>query len=93
MAKTSTIASIILGASIGVALVKYYTMTEKEREAFWKKVKSITEDLLDDAENTVERVEAYIGEIKSKGENNLIEKLYVVKKMLKDMFKMEETFL
>ncbi|HVZ97927.1 MAG TPA: hypothetical protein VG847_13690 [Chitinophagaceae bacterium] len=93
MAKTGTIASVILGASIGVALVKYYTMTEEEREAFWKKIKNIAEDLLDDAENTVEKVEAYFEEIKSKGENNLVEKLYVVRKMLKDLFKIEETFL
>ncbi len=93
MAKTSTIASIILGASIGVALVKYYTMTEEERETFWVRLKNIAEDLLDDAENTVEKVEAYIDEMKSKGENNLVEKLYVVKKMLRDLFKMEETFM
>jgi phage-related protein len=91
MSKTSTIASIILGASIGVALVKYYSMTEEEREAFWERIKNITDELLDDAEHTVEKLEAYFDEIKSKGEDNLVEKLYVVKKMLKDLFKMEET--
>lgn len=89
MSKTTTIVSIILGASIGIALVKYYSMTEEEREAFWQRIKNITSELLDDAENTLEKVEAYFDEIKSKGEDNLIEKLYVVKKMLKDLFQME----
>lgn len=86
MAKTSTITAIILGASIGVALIKFYSMPEEERKAFMRHLKNRTDALLDDAEETVEKVEHFMNELKSKGENEWIEKLYVVKKMAKDLY-------
>jgi len=90
MARTHTIASIILGASIGLALIKYYAMSDEERTRFWAKIRDTTEELLDDAESTVERVEGYIAEMQAKGDDHLVEKLYVVKKMLQDLFRIEE---
>ncbi|MEP6582833.1 MAG: hypothetical protein ABJA90_01145 [Ginsengibacter sp.] len=86
MAKSSTIAAIILGASIGVALLEFYSMPKEERDAFFRQLKNKTSDLLDEAENTVEKVEQFMDEVKSKGENEWIEKLYVVKKLYKELY-------
>ncbi len=86
MAKSSTIAGIILGASIGVALLKFYSLPKEERDAFFDRLKKQTDYLLDNAEDTVEKVERFMGEIKSKDENEWIEKLYVVKKMFNDLY-------
>jgi len=93
MAKTTTIASLILGASIGFALLKFYSLSKEEREAFFDHLKNTTNDLLDDAEATVEKVEQYMDEIKLKGENEWIEKLYVLKKMFTDFYGTEKKYL
>ncbi len=86
MPKSSTIAAVIFGASIGVALLKFYSMPKEDRDAFFDHLKKTTDDLLNNAEDTVEKVEQYMGEMKSKGEKEWIEKLYVVKKMLGELY-------
>lgn len=93
MAKSTTIASLILGASIGIALLKFYSMPKEDRDAFFDRLKKTTDDLLDDAETTVEKVEHYMGEIKMKGENEWIEKIYVLKKMFADFYGTEKKYL
>ena len=89
----STIASLIFGASIGFALLKFYSMPEEDKQDFLDHLKKTTNDLLDDAETTVEKVEHYVDEIKSKGENRWIEKLYVLKKMFTDFYGTERKYL
>jgi phage-related protein len=89
----STIASLIFGASIGFALLKFYSMPEEDKQDFFDHLKKTTNDLLDDAETTVEKVEHYVDEIKLKGENKWVEKLYVLKKMFTDFYGTERKYL
>jgi hypothetical protein len=86
MAKTNKIAAIILGAAAGVALVKFFSMPKEEREQFYADIKSKTSELLDNAEDTVEKVEHFMDEYKSKDENEWIDKLYILKKMFKNLY-------
>ncbi len=86
MNKSDTIAAIILGAAVGVALLKFFSMSKEEKDAFLSHLKNTTNDLLDDAENTVEKVEQYVVQFKGKGEKHLVDKLYVVRNMLKDFY-------
>ena len=86
MAKTNKIAAIILGAAAGVALIKFFSMPKEERDEFFSTIKSRTSELLDNAEDTVEKVEHYIDEYKAKGENEWIDKLYILKKMFKNLY-------
>ena len=93
MAKSSTVAALIFGASIGVALLKFYSMPKEERDALFNHLKRTTDDLLDNAEETVEKVEQFMGEVKSKGEKEWIEKLYVVKKMFQHFYGNDKRYL
>jgi len=86
MAKTNKIAAVILGAAAGVALIKFLSMPKAERDEFFSTIKSRTSELLDNAEDTVEKVEHYMDEYKSKGENEWIDKLYILKKMFKNLY-------
>ncbi|MEO6638000.1 MAG: hypothetical protein ABIN25_06970 [Ginsengibacter sp.] len=86
MAKSSTIAAVIFGASVGVALLKFYSMPKEERDAFFDHLKKTTDNLLDNAEETVGKVEHFMGEVKSKGEGEWMEKIYLVKKMLLELY-------
>lgn len=84
--KSSTVSAIILGASIGVALLKFYSMPKEDRDAFFDGLKKQTDFLLDNAEETVEKVERFMGEMKNKNEKAWIEKAYVMRKMFKDLY-------
>lgn len=93
MAKTNPLAAIILGAAAGVALVRFFNMPKEERESFCNHLKDQTNYLLDNAEDTVEKVEHYMDEFKAKGENAWIDKLYVLKKMFKNLYGSEKHYL
>ena len=93
MNKSNTIAALILGAAAGVALISFFTMSKEERDAFSSHLKNTTHNLLDNAEETVEKVEHFMGEIKSKGEDEWIDKLYILKKMFRELYGSERHFL
>jgi len=93
MNKSNTIAAVILGAAATVALIRFFNMPKERRDAFFSHLKDTTETLLDDAEETVEKVEQYMDEIKSKGEDEWIDKLHVLKRMFRELYGSEKHFL
>jgi hypothetical protein len=93
MNKSNTIATFILGAAAGVALIRFFNMPKEKKDAFFSHLKNTTHNLLDEAEETVEKVEQYMDEIKLKGENEWIDKLYILKRMFKDLYGSEQHFL
>lgn len=93
MAKTNKIASLILGAAVGVAIVKFFSMPKEDRKELCTHLKNKTNELLDNAEDTVEKVERYMDEFKSKGEEEWIDKLYILKKMFKNLYGSQKHYL
>ena len=93
MNKSNVIAAVILGAAAGVALIEFFKMPKEKRDDFFSHLKNTTHELLDNAEETVEKVEHYMGEVKSKGENEWIDKLYVLKRMFRDLYGSEKHYL
>ncbi len=91
MSKEKTIGAILLGAVAGVALYKYFSMPELEREEFISHLKTRAHDLLDDAEGTMDKVKNHFGEIDTK--NHPVDKLLVVKRLLTDLFGSEKRYL
>ena len=65
-------------------------MPKEERDAFIDHLKRRTNSLLDDAEQTVEKVEHFMDEIKLKEEDEWVDKLIIVKKMFKDLYGSEK---
>lgn len=91
MFKANTIGALILGAAAGVALVKFFSMTDYEKEEFISHIKNRAHDLLDDAEGTVEKVKQHFAEIDNK--QNSVDKLFVAKRLLSELFGSERRFL
>ena len=91
MSKANTIGAIILGAAAGVALIKFFSMPELERDEFVTHLKNRAHDLLDDAEGTVDKVKNHFAEIDSR--ENPIDKLFVVKRLISELFGSEKRFL
>lgn len=86
MANKNIVAAVLLGAAAGVALVRFFRLPQEERDEFVNRIKDKTSELLDDVENTVEKVEQFMDEYKSKGEDEWIDKIYLVKSSLKEFF-------
>ena len=91
MAKATTIGAIILGAAAGVALLKFFSMPQLERDEFVSHLKNRAHDLLDDAEGTLDKVKNHFAEIDTK--EHPIDKLFVVKRLLTELFGSEKRFL
>ena len=93
MSKANTIGALILGAATGVALVKYFSMPEDERTEFITHLKNRAHDLLDDAEGTVDKVKQHFAEIDRKPKEAWVDKLFVAKRLLTELFGSERRFL
>ncbi|MEO9003690.1 MAG: hypothetical protein ABI288_03085 [Ginsengibacter sp.] len=93
MANKNKITALIFGAAVGVALVKFFSMPKEDREAFYNYLKDQTSLLIDNAEDTVEKVEHYMDEFKEKKDDEWIEKLFVLKKMFKNLYGSENRYL
>ena len=93
MLKANTIGALILGAAVGVALVKYFNMPEDEKTAFIAHLKSRAHELLDDAEGTVEKVKQHFAEIDAKPKEAWVDKIFVAKRLLTDLFGSSQHFL
>ncbi len=91
MNKGNTIGGLILGAAIGAALIKFYSMPTEERQEFLAHLKNKAHDLLDDAEGTVETVKQHFAEIDNK--QNPVDKLFVVKRLVSELFGSEKRYL
>ena len=86
MAKSNQLGAVILGAAAALALYKFYSMPKEKRERFFLDIRDRTEALLEDAETTVEKLEHYVAQIKNTGENDWIDKLFHLKRMLSDLY-------
>lgn len=93
MSKANTIGALILGAAAGVALVKYFSMPEAEKEEFITHLKNRAHDLLDDAEGTVDTVKQHFAEIDMRPKEAWVEKLFIAKRLLTQLFGSEKRFL
>ena len=86
MTNKNKVAAVILGAAVGVALVRFFNLPKEERADILRGIKEKTSELLDDAENTVTKVENFMDDFQSRGENEWIDKLYLVKKAFTDFY-------
>ena len=93
MSRSNYIGAIILGASVGVALLKFYSMPKEERDEFLDHLKNKAHDLLDDTEGTVEKVKQHFAEIDTKQPDEWVDKLFVVKRLLANLFGSERRYL
>ncbi|MEO6681711.1 MAG: YtxH domain-containing protein [Ginsengibacter sp.] len=93
MTKSEKAALVILGAAVGVAVWRFFSMPDKERKELVQHIKKTTVDLLDNAEETVEKVDHFIGQIDQKGSGEWIDKLYLLRKMFRDLYGSGKRFL
>jgi hypothetical protein len=75
---------VLLAAAVGMALYRFYNMTENERENFYNDIKDRVQLLLKDTDQTVDTVKQYFGQIDSK--EAWADKLLLFKGLLTRLF-------
>ena len=93
MSKSNTIGAVILGAAAALALLKFLNMPDDERQEFISHLKNRAHDLLDDAEETVDTVKRHFAEIDAKQPDEWVDKLFVFKRLLTELFGSERRYL
>ncbi len=83
------LATFLLGAAAGAAIMKYKTMTPEEQEELMEKLKKQANDLKDEAEQATETVKNYMSELKDKGMASLKDYIGETEKNLQDIFNKE----
>ena len=86
MEKSNQIGAIILGAAAALAIYKFYQMSKEERSEFFGMLRDKTQELLEDSDNTVEKVQHYVVQIKNKNPEEWFDKIYLLKKMFSDFY-------
>lgn len=86
MEKQNHIGAIIFGAAAALAIYKYTQMSKQDRNELLSAIKEKTHELLQDADNTVEKVQHYVAEIKGKQPDQWFDKLYLIRKMLSEFY-------
>lgn len=93
MSRNEKIAAAILGAAAAVAVYRFFKMPEEERKEFFNHLKERTAELLDDADETIDKVNNYMDNYDTQHQNAWVDKLYILKKMFKDLYGSEKHFL
>ena len=93
MSKSNYIPAIILGAAAIVTVLKFYEMPKEERDLFFSNLKNKTHNLLDEAEVTIDKVEHYVAQLKSKSSEEWVDKVHIIRNMFKELYGHELRFL
>ncbi len=79
------LATFMLGAAAGAAMVKYNSMTEDEREKVIADLKEKGENLKTEAEKAVAHAQNYFEELRAQGEEVLKTQMANAEKMAQDL--------
>ena len=82
--KANRIEAIIFGAALGVAILRYFNMTQEDKEAFMTRLKDRVSTLLEDTEGTIGQVKEHFEQIDNKDE--WVDKALILKKLLTTLF-------
>ncbi len=86
MASANKIEAIILGAAVGVAVLRYFNMSQEDKEAFMNHLKDRVHLLLEDTDGTIAKVKEHFAMIDQKGKDEWVDKAMILKKLLTTLF-------
>ena len=84
-------ATFLMGAAAGVALAKYLSMSDEEKEKFIAGLKEKANKFKGDAENTWEKAADYFEELKTKGADAMKDYGKDAENIIKDIFNKDKT--
>jgi hypothetical protein len=86
MLSSKHLATFILGAAAGVAISKYMSLSDEEKEKLMADLKKKANNFKDDAETAAQKAKEYFEELRTKGADALKEHMGDADSMMNDLF-------
>jgi len=86
MLSSKHLATFILGAAAGVAISKYMSLSDEEKEKLMADLKKKANNFKDDAETAAQKAKEYFDELRTKGADALKEHMGDADTMMNDLF-------
>jgi len=86
MLSSKHLATFILGAAAGVAISKYMSLSDEEKEKLMADLKKKANNFKDEAETAAQKAKEYFEELRTKGTDALKEHMGDADKMMNDLF-------
>ena len=84
---TKQIIGMALAGGAAVVVYKLYNMPKERRSEMLDSLKKETLAFLEKAESSVDKVQHYMGQIREKGQDEWVDKAFIIKNMLSDFYK------
>lgn len=92
MSRNDKIAAVILGAAVTYAAIKFFSLEKEERKELCEKFKNKTNELLTDADTTVDKVNEFIEEYEEQSKEAWMDKFFVVRRMIRSLYGSDKRF-
>jgi len=86
MTKETKLAGLLITGAVAYAAYRYFKLPEEEREELVSNIKSKANKVLNKTSEILDTVQDYMSELKEKEEDEVLDKVVVVKNMLFDIF-------
>jgi ElaB/YqjD/DUF883 family membrane-anchored ribosome-binding protein len=86
MLSSKHLATFILGAAAGVAISKYMSLNDEEKEKLMGDLKQKANNFKDEAESAAQKAKEYFEELRAKGTDALKDHMGDAEKMMNDLF-------
>lgn len=86
MLNSKHLATFILGAAAGVAISRYMSLSDEEKEKLMGDLKEKANNFKDEAESAAQKAKEYFEELRTKGTDALKDHMGDAEKMMNDLF-------
>jgi hypothetical protein len=90
MANADKVTIVLLSAAVGVAIYRFFNLSDKEKKEFYDAIKDRAQLLLRNTDETVETVKQYVSQMDAQPKGALADKLLIGKKLLTALFGSEK---
>ncbi len=86
MVNPKHLATFLLGAAAGAAIMKYNSMNDEEKEKMMSDLKAKADTVKNEAEEGINKLKDYFDELKTKGEEVMKDQLANTENLMNDLF-------
>ncbi len=86
MVNPKHLATFLLGAAAGAAIMKYNSMNDEEKEKMMSDLKAKADTVKNEAEEGINKLKDYFDELKTKGEEVMKDHLANTENLMNDLF-------
>ncbi len=86
MVNPKHLATFLLGAAAGAAIMKYNSMSDEEKEKMMADLKAKADTVKNEAEDGINKLKDYFEELKTKGEEVMKDHLSNTENLMNDLF-------